>query len=263
MKDFAKKRMKIIYLGILIILASCKSQQRNTTYFEDIRNNYESTLPIENKSEIRIQSNDQLSITINSLNAETNNLFNTGSIQSSDSPASNSTLTSYLVDKDGFVRLPVLGKIKFSELTIEEATNKLTNLISENYVKNPVVTIRIVNFKITIIGEVKGPQSLNVENGKINLIEALARVGDITPVGDPKNILIVREKGGFRSTMKINLLHKEAFNSPYFYLHQNDIVYVQPDKLVLKQKDSASSRNTIALVISVVSVLSLIYYRFF
>ncbi|UFH53091.1 polysaccharide biosynthesis/export family protein [Spirosoma sp. KNUC1025] len=261
MKEFIKLSIRIACLFLLIVFASCKTQKRNTTYFSDLKNSFESIVPIENRIEIKIQPNDQLNITVNSLNAETNSLFNTGTLQTPGSSAGVVGQTGYLVDKDGFVRFPIIGKIKLAGLTVEEATDKLTNIIGENYVKNPIINIHITNFKVTVMGEVKVPQTIIVENGIINIIEALARSGDLTANGDPTSVLIIREASGLRSTTKVNLLKKEVLNSPYFNLRQNDIVYVQPDKIL--NKEANSSRTTIAIVLSLVSTLSLLYYRFF
>jgi polysaccharide export outer membrane protein len=134
----------------------------------------------------------------------------------------------YLVDKNGFINFPVIGKISLAGLTKEQANDKMTDLIKE-HVKNPIVNLRFLNFKITVIGEVATPSSFTITTEKINVLEALGLAGDMTEFGKRENVLIIREKDGKRTTARINLNNKDVLSSPYFYLQQNDIVYVEPD----------------------------------
>src|SRR5688572_19522087 len=104
----------------------------------------------------------------------------------------------------------------------------MTNEIKA-HVKNPIVNIRFLNFKVTVIGEVNAPATFTVDTEKINVLEALGLAGDMTAFGKRDNVLIIREKEGVRSTARINLNNKDVLNSPFFYLQQNDIVYVEPE----------------------------------
>ena len=134
----------------------------------------------------------------------------------------------YQVDKNGEINFPVMGKVKLADLTMEQATEKMTTQIKQ-YVKNPIVNIRFMNFKVTVIGEVNRPASFTIPSERINILEALGLAGDMTTFGRRENVLILREKNGVRTTARINLNNKEVLNSPFFYLQQNDIVYVEPD----------------------------------
>ncbi|MGA0556474.1 polysaccharide biosynthesis/export family protein [Larkinella sp. VNQ87] len=249
--------MKILLFSFVLIIASCKSSQ-SVTYFNNIKHEYEQSRPIENDIEIRIRANDQLSIKVMSTNAETNNLLNSSLAQSSEG-----VVTGYSVNKDGYIRFPLIGKVKLSGLTTQEATDKITKYISDNYVKDPIVNVSISNFKITVIGKVGTPRTIVVPGAKINIIEALGYAGDVTDLGDKKNIMIIRELEGLRSTAKIDLTNKEALNSPYFYLQQNDIIYVQPSEDVIKGKGTNpfSIITSVATLVSTITIIILNFTR--
>ncbi|WP_164851169.1 polysaccharide biosynthesis/export family protein [Larkinella soli] len=253
MKTWIRNMMAgFVMVSELLFFSSCKTA-KDPHYFDDLNSAYESRLPIENQTETRILPGDQLNITVVSSNTETNNLFNTGTAEGGASPA-------YLVDKDGSIRFPVIGKIKVSNLTPAEASAKLTGFIGDNYVKNPIVNVTISNFKITLLGKVRSPQTLGVEDGKINILEAIARAGDIAEGGDKKRVLIIREKEGIRSTVRLDLTNREVLNSPYFYLQQNDVVYVQPEPFAEKTNLRNSLRNVLT-VVSLISTGTLLFIR--
>jgi polysaccharide export outer membrane protein len=151
----------------------------------------------------------------------------------------------YLVDKNGFINFPVIGKISLVGMTKEEATDKMTDLI-KTQVKNPIVNVRFINFKVTVIGEVQKPATFITETEKINVLEALGLAGDMTVYGRRENVLVIREKEGVRTTTRLNLNSKSVFSSPYFYLQQNDIVYVEPNNKV-KTADTAPGNRLIAI----------------
>ena len=219
------------YAVLIFILSSCKSS-RNLVYFSDLPTSAVSQTPIENSTEPKIQSNDLLSISLSSLNPESNILFNSGMILPSGNNNNSASLykinEGYQVDKNGEINFPVMGKVKLADLTMEQATEKMTTQIKQ-YVKNPIVNIRFMNFKVTVIGEVNRPASFTIPSERINILEALGLAGDMTTYGRRENVLILREKNGVRTTARINLNNKEVLNSPFFYLQQNDIVYVEPD----------------------------------
>ncbi|HEX6892993.1 MAG TPA: polysaccharide biosynthesis/export family protein [Chryseolinea sp.] len=237
---------RLICLCLLVIFSSCTP--RNLVYFSDLPKNAESNTPITNYAPPKIQPDDILSITVSSLNPESNVLFNnvllpttTGNTQ----VIADKIDEGYLVDKDGFINFPVIGKIELKNLTKEQATEKMTGLIKE-HVKNPIVNIRFINFKVTVIGEVADPATFTVPTEKINILEALGLAGDMTAYGRRESVLIIREKNGVRSTARVNLNNKDVLTSPYFYLQQNDIVYVEPNNKV-KTADTAPGNRLIGI----------------
>jgi polysaccharide export outer membrane protein len=254
---------KLLCLAFLIALASCGST-RNLVYFHDLPGQGKYTEEIKNKVEPKIQADDQLSITVSSLNPESNILFNTGVMPSTTGIASagatpNRTNEGYLVDKDGFINFPVLGKVQLSGLTKEEATAKMTAEITKN-IKNPIVNIKFLNFRITVIGEVNRPSTFLVPSERVNILEAIGLAGDLTPYGKRENILIIREQNGVRSATRVDLASRAILNSPDFYLQQNDVVYVEPAKI--KALQGSSSTFYLSLATASVSILSLLVVFF-
>jgi polysaccharide export outer membrane protein len=245
---------------LLLLFVSCS--QRNLTYLSDLPSQATNTEDILNNIEPKIQPNDLLDINITSLSAESNVLFNRGVIQtgSGDNNAISTTKNDgYLVDKNGFVTFPVLGKVQMAGLTKEEATKNLVSGLSK-YAREPIVNIRFLNFKITVIGEVNNPSTFNVPSEKINILEAVGLAGDMTAYGKRENVLILREQDGKRITTRVNLNSKLVLNSPYFYLRQNDIIYVEPDKVKAVQVSPTRSNIQYGLSIGLafLSVLSIL-----
>lgn len=230
--------LTLFVLGLLVVFSSCT--KRNLVYFSDLPQSTDFSVPVKNYAPPKIQPSDILSITVSSLNPESNVLFNNVLLPTAS--GNTNVIASkidegYLVDKNGFINYPVIGKINLGGLTKEEAVEKMTGLIKE-HVKNPIVNIRYLNFKVTVIGEVAKPSSFTVPTEKINVLEALGLAGDMTSFGHRENVLIIREKDGVRSAARINLNNKDILSSPYFYLQQNDIVYVEPDN---KEKMAANA----------------------
>ncbi|MEK6481701.1 polysaccharide biosynthesis/export family protein [Catalinimonas sp. 4WD22] len=223
---------QFFFFLLAITLASCS--QRNLTYFSDLPESIAYTESIQNAVEPVIQPDDLLSITVSTLNPESNLLFNSGVLTTIGSASSSGgTVTKinegYLVDTQGAVNFPVLGKVSLAGLTIEEATEKMTEEL-QSEVKDPIVNIRFLNFRITVIGEVSQPSTFTVPTERINILEALGLAGDMTPFGKRENVLLIREKDGERTAVRLDLNHKDLLASPYFYLQQNDVVYVEPVK---------------------------------
>ncbi|NML63657.1 sugar transporter [Hymenobacter sp. RP-2-7] len=255
---------KFLQFVFLLLAGSCVPN-RNIVYFSDLKETASYTEEIKNKVTPRIQPDDLLSITVSSLNPESNILFNNGVLQSAGSGGITGTTgrvsDGYLVDKDGAINFPVLGSVILGGLTKEEATEKMVSEIKKT-VKNPIVNIRFLNFRITVVGEVNRPSTLTIPSESINIIEALGLAGDLTVYGKRENILIIRESGGKRTAARLDLTSKNILNSQYFYLQQNDVVYVEPVKAKSIQTGNAVVYlPIITTVISLISLLSVIIIR--
>lgn len=133
----------------------------------------------------------------------------------------------YLVDQDGFIEIPTLGRIKVEGMTLEEAKKKILELVNP-YLNDPTVSMRFLNLKITVLGEVNSPGIKRLSNKRVTLLEALGMAGDLSLYANRTNILIIREEEGRRTYMRLNLQSAEIFTSPYFYMQQNDVIYVEP-----------------------------------
>ncbi|MFS4491330.1 polysaccharide biosynthesis/export family protein [Maribacter sp. 2308TA10-17] len=255
-------RLKIFKISFAVIatslfLVSC-GNTKNAVYF-----NNPTSLAINNEIadlEPVIQSNDLLSIVVSSVNAEAADLFNlsrNNSDQSSLNSGNTFKVSGYLVDQDGFINFPILGKIKASGISKKTLRDEITSrLVSEKLLLDPIVEIRYLNYKVSILGEVKNPSVLNVPSEKISLLEALGMAGDITIYGRRDNVTLIREENGVRRIRKIDLTSNEIFSSRYYYLQSNDIVYVQPNKA--KVASSTGTKEWIPVVLSAISLAIII-----
>lgn len=250
---------KLLVLLVFSLLSSCASTKR-LIYFSNLDKATDYSKEIKNKTDAKIQPDDLLSITVSSLNPESNILFNSGVLQSVGSSSgagasSGRTNEGYLVDRVGDINFPVLGKIHLAGLTKEQANDLLTAKI-EKSVKNPIINIKILNFRITVLGEVNRPSTFAVLSERVNLLDAIGLAGDLTVYGRRDNILVIREKDGIRSTARINLSSTDALESPIYYLQQNDIVYVEPVKVRALQSGSSGFYLTlVTLGISLITTL--------
>jgi len=250
-----KKLLLLIFISTLIL--SCS--KRNLVYFSDIDLNSTYEVPVGTSAEPRIQEDDLLSITVISLNAESNMLFNAG-VLTSTGETGNAVVSSpinenYLVDKNGYINYPVIGQINLKGMTKLEALEKMTQLLNV-YVQDPIINIRFMNFKVSVIGEVQKPSTFIIPTEKVTILEALGLAGDMTAYGRRENVLIIREKEGVRSATRLNLNDKKVLESPFYYLQQNDVVYVEPYKT--KAIQSGSNPRTIALISSFFSLATII-----
>ena len=252
---------RILPLILLIVFSGCA--KRNLVYFSDIDSQSGYNVKITSSVDPEIQPDDLLKITVSSLSQESNLLFNAGILTAA---GTNTISTSplnegYLVDKNGEINFPVLGRIKIGGLTKDEAIEEVSFRLKE-YVKDPIVNIRFMNFKVTVIGEVNKPSTFTVPTEKITILEALGLAGDMTAYGKRENVLVIRDKDGVRSVNRINLNDKSILNSPYYYLTQNDVVYVEPDRMKAIQTNVNPNRTQFITIASSVLVALIINSRF-
>jgi polysaccharide export outer membrane protein len=247
--------------AILLAASSCDTS-KNVAYLQDIDTNVVDA--VDSEHGITIQPKDMLSIVVTSKNPELSAMFNlpTVSYQSgSEITAGESTaqqLMGYVVDEEGFIDFPVIGKIKVSGMNRWELQDKIKNEISgRNLLKDMVVTVEFMNFKISILGEVKTPGSYSIEGDKVTILEAISMAGDLTIYGQRDNVYVIREDGDERTTYKIDLRSTSLFDSPAYYLKQNDIVYVQPNKVRAGQSTiNENNMKSVTLWMSIASLLS-------
>jgi len=241
---------------------SFSCSKRNLVYFSNIDSDMVYTIPIDSLIEQKFQADDLLSIKVTSLNAESNMLFNAGVLMPS-GENKNTVISSpinedYLIDKNGFINYPVIGQINLKGLTKLEAILKMSLLLDE-YVQNPIINIRLMNFRITVIGEVQRPSTFTIPTEKVTILEALGLAGDMTAFGKRDNVIIIREKDGMRTTTRLNLNEKSILASPYYYLQQNDVIYVEPYKTKAIQSDA--NPQTFAIITGFVSLVTLALFQ--
>ncbi|WP_407426284.1 polysaccharide biosynthesis/export family protein [Arcticibacter sp.] len=252
--------MRYLYIPVFLLItlfSSCGSK-RNLVYFSDLSDSSEIVTKVINNVNPVIQQNDILDISVNTLSAESNVLFiaNPGR-----QGASNSYLEKdgYKVNQDGMINFPVVGFVKLAGLNLEEAQKSLTKEVNK-YVKDPVVNVKYLNFRITVIGEVNRPETFLITDERINLLEALGRAGDMTPYGKRENVLVIREADGVRNMVRLNLNKKSILNSPYFYLKQNDVIYVEAEKT--KEKIYSNSNRLMPVWVSAISAFTVLLTAF-
>jgi polysaccharide biosynthesis/export protein len=265
-----KKICQYIFLPFIIIfcLTSCV-QQKQIAYFQKAVNQSD-TIAVSQAYIPKIQPGDILSIPIGSLNPVASSFFNpysTVPVAPDNNSASTPQLTGapmlsqaaapgYLVDAEGKIELPILGVIKIAGLTTSAARDTLKSRL-KYYLKDPTVNVRFLNYKISVMGEVARPSVYVIPNETITLPEALSLAGDMTIFGKRDNVLVIRNDNGKKEFGRVNLNTREVYNSPYYYLHSNDIVYVEPSKGRIAQTDK--TYQILPVVLSALSFISIIF----
>lgn len=242
-----KLKWKInVTLILFFILGSSCTEVRNLAYFQRLDKSA-SQLSQEGKAsananqlnlyEARIKPKDILSITIVSTEPEASRMYNLIMPQITESTYQNQlmsepTLQTYLVDNDGFIEFPVFGKINVKGLSRKELEQMLHNKLAAAFSKEaPIITIRFENYSINVLGEVQRPGKYETKNDKITIFDALAMAGDLTIYGRRDNVKILRERAdGYKMYITVNLTDRNIILSPAYYLEQNDVVYVEPNK---------------------------------
>ena len=234
------------YIFLLFLLTSCGSV-KNVAYLQN--SDYIDLSRSEYLYDAHIMPKDVLTITVNTVNPEAAAPFNltvpTAYSTQSLNTVSQAVLQTYLVDNEGIIDYPVLGRIKVGGLSKSECEKMIHDKLLPylNATENPVVTVRMSNYKISVLGEVNKPGMFTVSNEKINILEALAQAGDLTIYGVRDKVKLIRESAsGKKEIIRINLNDAEIINSPYYYLQQNDIVYVEPNKV--KARNSTIGQST-------------------
>ena len=252
MKYFSKVK-KFIPLVLVILLFSCASRE-DVVYYQNIDNMGQQQKI--DSYEIKIQPDDLLMIIVSAEDPEIALPFNLTSIAVQNPGRSGGAIGQpvmqlYLVDAAGSIEFPVLGKLKVGGLSRSEVLQMLQQKIGV-YIKSPIINLRVMNFKVSVQGEVNAPGTYTVDSERITLIEALSKARDLTIYGKRNNILIIREIDGSKSYNRVDITKADFINSPFYYLAQNDVVYVEPNQN--KINGAAIGPNT-GVIISITSIL--------
>lgn len=243
----APRSVLLLFLPFLV----CFCTPQKVIYLDNI-GDAEITKTIDDLEPV-IQKNDLLSITVSSPNPTATQVFNPSN--------SSAQATGYLVNQQGFIEFPLLGSIKAAGLTKKQLRENIAKAIVQNQLLiDPIVAVRYLNYKITVLGEVAKPSVLTVPDEKISLLEALGLAGDMTIFARRDNVLVIREEAGKRITKRLDLTSRDLFNSPYYYLKSNDIVYVEPGKA--KAATASNAKTWLPVIMSALSFVGLIIWRF-
>ncbi|MCP9199586.1 polysaccharide biosynthesis/export family protein [Gramella sp. GC03-9] len=232
---------------MLIVFSSCVSRQEIVYYQNDLDN-----VNFDLNKNLKIQPNDQLTIRVSTPEQEAAIPFNlTKSVTSQANMGANVELETYMVAADGTIEFPVLGTIEVEGLNTFELSKKIKDAISI-YVKDAIVNVRVLNFKISVLGEVQNPGTFIIQDDYISLTQALGMAGDMTIFGRRDNVMVVRENDGSKTKAYLDLTDFKTVDSPYFNLRQNDVVYVEP---IGTRRQSAGVINNASGYIAILSFL--------
>jgi polysaccharide export outer membrane protein len=250
---FAHMKRIIPILTIIVILSSCTSK-KDYIYYQDIDEVYLEQLDKIN-NEFKIQVNDIIQVQVQTLDPLASLAFNksmgAGGGGSSAAANQNIDLLGYIVDENGNIRLPFVGKINVLGLNLEDAESVVRSKLL-SYLKNPYVSVRVLNYKFTVQGEVRAPGTFTTTDPNLTLLQALGQAGDLTINGRRHDVLIVRTIGNERVVKRIDLTTSEWMNTSYYFVQQNDLIYVAPNPAKVT---SAGYIGNVGTLLSVVSII--------
>jgi polysaccharide export outer membrane protein len=237
-------KMLLLFLTIGM-LTSC-SFKKQIVYLQAEKS---TNVPLElSKYEPLIQADDEITILVSAENPEVAAPYN---LKLGNTANTSNSQISYLIDKEGTIDFPILGKIKLAGLTRIQAVDKIKTLLA-NDIKEPTVTLKIINFKVSVLGEVGSPGVKTIQSERLTLLDAISLSGDLTIYGKRNSIMIIREIEGVRTIEKIDITKRDFMNSPYYYLAHNDIIYVEPNKTRI---NSSVVGPNISIIVSVLSLI--------
>ena len=251
--------------AVLLMCASCSSTKEVPTlaYFQNLKDSVGKLPDNVSNYKIKIQPDDELIITITSTLPEATAMYNLplgnpslkGNINATQSPR----IQTHIVDRNGMIQLPVLGEIQAAGLSTKELEAVIKNRVSE-HVKDPFVRVEMINFTVNVMGEVRAPQRIVVGKERFSVLDALAAAGDLTEYGKRDNVLVIRTENGKSTYHRLNLTDGSIYASPYFYLQQNDVVYVEPNDIKIDNSKynqfSAFKLSQLSTIVSLASVIA-------
>ncbi|MFR9556197.1 MAG: polysaccharide biosynthesis/export family protein [Rikenellaceae bacterium] len=244
---------RLLYILVSFVLLSSCETQKSVLYLQNTQ--YNTNYRITSGGEIRLQPDDMVSIVVSSKNPELASVFNmvavspvtasgedvSNSLNGSNVGSQNRVLC-YTVDPDGEIEYPVLGKIKVAGFTQFELSAMIQQMIADSeMIKDPIVTVQFVNLSFSTLGEVNAPGNYIITKDKITIFEALSMSGDLTISGVRDNVSVIRNTNGVLKTYKLDLKSTDIYTSPAFYIHQNDVIYVEPNKYKANQSSVNAS----------------------
>ena len=257
------KSVAILYISVC--LTAC-SGIKNIGYFQNV--GATDSISITNMigfTEPTIQPDDILAISIFTIDPTSGTQVNQVASQAvqnlggGNGQSIQPAINGFLVDKNGEIELSIIGKVKLLGLTTFQARDFIRSKASVDY-KNPSVQVRFANFKVTVLGEVTRPAMYTLPNEKVTVLDAISLAGDLTIYGKRENVMVIREKNGKKEFARLNLYSADIFNNPYYYLKQNDIVYIQPDKAKAATLN-APTRANISIILAAITAIALALSR--
>lgn len=262
---------------IVALVATSCSTTKNTSYFQTI--NEQQISKVSNKPSMLFRANDEISIIVSSVDPAAAAAFNLTYAAGNSTSAGKSTtakgagiskvdlsgtpaLQTYIVDENGFINFPTLGKLKVAGLSKTELVDDLEKRLSE-YIKDPIVNVKLMNFRIAVLGEVNAPGDYSFSNQRVSILDALATAQDLTPYGVRENVLLIRDVDGKQEFIRFDLTKSDLFTSEHFFLQQNDVLYIEPNGEKQKEANVGLQKQynltvTTSIISYVISTASLI-----
>ncbi len=249
-----------LFFGLIIILSTSCISKKTITYFQKDTINQSK---VSNSYKTIFKPDDLLNITITSQDLEAVKPFNLPAATfsaSSGAAVGQPVQQSYLIDSNGSIDFPILGELKIGGLSREETIMLFKKKLDPEYVKSPTINIKIINFKVSILGDVSKPGTYTIPNERVTILEAIGLAGDLNISGQRENIKVTREEGNQKKIYDVNLLSNNIYTSPVYYLQQNDVIYVEQN--YAKSQSAAANQNTGlfvsigSIIISLIAVLS-------
>jgi len=260
MKNNTGKTMSFCYLLFILAIAnsSCFSTKKSVYFLNQPDTSLANTNPAPVET---IHSNDLLSISVSSLSTTASSVFNspnTSGTSTTNASGGSIQSTGYLVNNDGDIKFPFLGKVKAVGLTEQQLEDTITQqLVNRKLLLDPIITVRHLNFRVTVLGEVNHPAVLTITSEKVSFLEAIGLAGDLTIYAKRDNVLLIREENNRKITRRINLNSSDFFASPYYYLKSNDVIYVEPN--TAKVASASRTQTMLPIVFSALSLAAIIY----
>lgn len=245
----------LVFAAGLAMLLSCSTQKNQLTYFTDLQKDSVATTIGKSHFEINVAPDDELMITVNSVVPEATAIFNLPLANPSAIPSlpaqTQPQQQTFMVNNEGYINYPILGKIYVQGKTTEQIAEEMQQMI-EKYAEKPYVRVEIINFKVNVMGEVKAPCTIYVKRSRYSVLDALSTAGDLTDYGMRESVMVIREIGDQKVVQRLNLNDSNITSSPFYYLKQNDVVYVEPNKI---KKDNSKYNQFNAFKLSVISTI--------
>lgn len=249
-------RTRFLCLIVLLVLFSSCSTKKDVLYFQNVKN--AETIVDTETFNARLKVGDIVNIYISTPDLSVTQPYNL--VESTGN--GNGTLINYLIDSEGNIDYPVLGKVKLEGLTVEEAKSLMKKKFEEGkLLKDPVVIIRINNYRVTVMGQVRNPGVYPVTGERISILEAISAAGDLDITGKRDNVLVIRNFNGAKTYTRIDLTSKEIFNSPVYYLTQNDVVYVEPNSFGVSRASGDARIGVFASLLGLAITIGLLFTR--
>lgn len=252
------KRFVILLIGCLVLTTSCVSTRQLKYLQSGKQDKIKKGEKIAHPYEIKIQEDDLLYITLSSKDAELVEPFKNATQLGT--TLTTSVASGFLVDNEGMITFPLLGRLTVHGMSCLEISRLIEQLLIDgNYVKDPVITTRLGNFKITLVGEVVSPGIKEITGNRVTILEAISMGGDMTAIGKRKTVKILREQNGEHLLQEVDLTQANIVSSPYYYLRQNDVVYVEPNKSLSTKSSPWTTYlgiggNVISLILSIITL---------